>query len=712
MHQSFSLHQIQEEQKFDGASSANCASGKNTARTTIVGQPSSSGAASVNISLSASETGFAVKRSNPACAIEGASPLKKSRMTSEFESTLGATVTPASNGSLYDAQTAEQYDSTAADRAAPSGPADGASSGKVLLLRRLAPAVNEKDVEAMVLPFCRGVTPKVFLQSLSGFAFVEFVDEETAAGALQYLQQYPVVLKGSTVEVMRSKRDAVVNNTEAAVAGGSFRVLLASITNIAYPIDLELLNFLFSKYGFVEKIVTFMKNPATFQALIQFADSEQAGYALSMLSNRNIYDSCNSLQLQPSKLKELSVRVNNAKTWDFTVGTANYSANAAGPSAGYIAGPGGLNCPAVGVAQSPTGAAGAAAVAAGGGVPLAPDAAAKAGAHPPGSLLPTPMNPMAPQAQRALFMPNDAMMAGRAHGQGMPQHAGGYPSSPHGMHPMYAQGMMGAGMGAAPPHHSIPGMPMDPSGGRAPHPYGIGARPSSPLDNAAIQAKMPRELREVNFDSINPTNTPLVIVYHLSSEIVDVMQLFNLFSLYGPVLRIKILRDKRDTALVQYTEPHFATLAFTYLQGVPVYSEESGIQICFSKNSEVIMPMQRPGESGADCKTRSFFAKEQRYPSNEPEKYFRSACKPRCTLFVAGLPEDATESEVRAVFQSYGETTSFKFRESAEMAKKKAAHIEMANESQAVKALCNLHDQTIRDGHNIKVAFSRAVIRQ
>lgn len=39
------------------------------------------------------------------------------------------------------------------------------------------------------------------------------------------------------------------------------------------------------------------------------------------------------------------------------------------------------------------------------------------------------------------------------------------------------------------------------------------------------------------------------------------LQLFNLFSLYGIVLRIKILKERPDTALIQYSSPFYATIA-------------------------------------------------------------------------------------------------------------------------------------------------------
>lgn len=66
----------------------------------------------------------------------------------------------------------------------------------------------------------------------------------------------------------------------------------------------------------------------TFQALVQFARPEQAREALANLNNRNIYEGCNTLQLQESRLAELVVKSNCAKSWDYT-----QCASGPGPSA-------------------------------------------------------------------------------------------------------------------------------------------------------------------------------------------------------------------------------------------------------------------------------------------------------------------------------------------------------------------------------------------
>ncbi|SBT44601.1 polypyrimidine tract binding protein, putative [Plasmodium ovale wallikeri] len=96
------------------------------------------------------------------------------------------------------------------------------------------------------------------------------------------------------------------------------KVILVSVVNLQYPVDIELIYYLFSKCGVVEKIITFSRTPIVYQALVQFKNVEAAKEAIRALNNRNIYDGCNTIQIQFSFLKELVVKANNSSSWDYT----------------------------------------------------------------------------------------------------------------------------------------------------------------------------------------------------------------------------------------------------------------------------------------------------------------------------------------------------------------------------------------------------------
>merc|ERR1712023_282000 len=98
----------------------------------------------------------------------------------------------------------------------------------------------------------------------------------------------------------------------------------------------------------------------------------------------------------------------------------------------------------------------------------------------------------------------------------------------------------------------------------------------------------------------------VVICYHLTPDRLSVDQLFNIFSFYGLVSRIKIMQNKPDCCLVQYTEPLFAQLALQHLQGAQLYGQS--LHLDFSKMREItIQP------SNTDDRTKQYTSTEQRY---------------------------------------------------------------------------------------------------
>ncbi|XP_055127457.1 polypyrimidine tract-binding protein 3 isoform X29 [Symphalangus syndactylus] len=106
-------------------------------------------------------------------------------------------------------------------------------------------------------------------------------------------------------------------SNEGTVLPGQSPVLRIIIENLFYPVTLEVLHQIFSKFGTVLKIITFTKNNQ-FQALLQYADPVNAHYAKMALDGQNIYNACCTLRIDFSKLTSLNVKYNNDKSRDFT----------------------------------------------------------------------------------------------------------------------------------------------------------------------------------------------------------------------------------------------------------------------------------------------------------------------------------------------------------------------------------------------------------
>jgi len=84
-----------------------------------------------------------------------------------------------------------------------------------------------------------------------------------------------------------------------------------------YPVTIDVLNQIFSRYGPVSKIVTFSKNGG-FQAFVQYAYHTAAANAKTALDGQHIYVGGCTLRIHFSTTRDLDVKYNNEKSRDFT----------------------------------------------------------------------------------------------------------------------------------------------------------------------------------------------------------------------------------------------------------------------------------------------------------------------------------------------------------------------------------------------------------
>ncbi|XP_059689326.1 polypyrimidine tract-binding protein 3 isoform X4 [Gavia stellata] len=177
-------------------------------------------------------------------------------------------------------------------------------------------------------------------------AFLEMASEEAAVTmvnyytpATPYLHGQPVYIQYSNykelktdnlpnqraqaalqaVNAMQSGSLAITNAfaDEGVLLPGQGSVLRIIVENLFYPVTLEVLYEVFSKFGSVLKIIIFTKNNQ-FQALLQYADPMNAYYAKMALNGQSIYTGCCTLHIDFSKLTSLTVKYNNDKSRDFT----------------------------------------------------------------------------------------------------------------------------------------------------------------------------------------------------------------------------------------------------------------------------------------------------------------------------------------------------------------------------------------------------------
>lgn len=95
----------------------------------------------------------------------------------------------------------------------------------------------------------------------------------------------------------------------------------------------------------------------------------------------------------------------------------------------------------------------------------------------------------------------------------------------------------------------------------------------------------------------------VLLVSNLNEEKISCTAIFNLFSSYGNVLRVKILHNKPDHALVQMGDYYQASTAMHYLKGLTLWDKPMDIN--FSKHSYINATSQDPQDPSCADYTNS-----------------------------------------------------------------------------------------------------------
>jgi hypothetical protein len=148
---------------------------------------------------------------------------------------------------------------------------------KVVHIRNIPPQLTEVEVIQFGLIF--GNIVNVLNLRSKCQAFLEFEKCEEAQSMVNYFVNNPITAAGRQIFAQYSNYKNLItdpNNTnnqvakaaldltrelhKAAQTGGTQTVLRAMIQNMLYPVTLDVIYQLFSKYGHVLKIITFTKN--------------------------------------------------------------------------------------------------------------------------------------------------------------------------------------------------------------------------------------------------------------------------------------------------------------------------------------------------------------------------------------------------------------------------------------------------------------------
>ncbi|KAM8888338.1 polypyrimidine tract-binding protein 1b isoform X1 [Synchiropus splendidus] len=484
---------------------------------------------------------------------------------------------------------------------------------RVIHLRKLPNDVTETDVIGLGLPF--GDVTNLLMLKAKSQAFLEMNSEEAAQNMVGYystvvpfIRSQPVYVQFSNHKELKTDHSPNQERAQAALRALNAThvdpnaiipstVLRVVVENLLYPVSLDALCQIFSKFGTVLRIIVFTKN-SQFQALLQYQDGASAQTAKLSLDGQNIYNGCCTLRISFSKLTTLNVKFNNEKSRDFT----------------------------------------------------RPD-------------LPT----------------GD--------------------SQPVMEHPAMATAFTPGIISAAPytgANHAFP------------HAFALPPTVSSPYAGLTVPA-LPGALASLSFPGATrlgfpqiPEGHSVVLVSNLNAERVTPHCLFILFGVYGDVMRVKILFNKKENALVQMCDATQAQLAMNHLSGQRLHGKP--LRITLSKHTSVQLPREGHEDQGL---TKDYSNSPLHRFKKPGSKNYSNIFPPSATLHLSNIPPSVVEDDLKMLFSSSGALVkAFKFFQKDH----KMALIQMGSVEEAIECLIEFHNHDLGENHHLRVSFSKSSI--
>lgn len=195
----------------------------------------------------------------------------------------------------------------------------------------------------------------------------------------------------------------------------------------------------------------------------------------------------------------------------------------------------------------------------------------------------------------------------------------------------------------------------------------------------------------------------VLLVSNLDEERTEPDHLFTLFGVYGDVQRVKILFNKKDTALIQMAEPQQALLAMNHLDKVKLWSKP--MRVMPSKHTNVQLPKEGQPDAGL---TKDYTNSSLHRFKKPGSKNYSNIYPPSSTLHLSNIPSCVEESDLRSAFNAVcgAHVQAFKFFPKD----RKMALVQLQSVDEAVKALVHMHNYQLSETSHLRVSFSKSTI--
>eukprot|EP00455_Lapot_gusevi_P016252 TRINITY_DN1833_c0_g1_i3.p1 TRINITY_DN1833_c0_g1~~TRINITY_DN1833_c0_g1_i3.p1 ORF type:complete len:402 (-),score=176.72 TRINITY_DN1833_c0_g1_i3:310-1515(-) len=245
----------------------------------------------------------------------------------------------------------------------------------------------------------------------------------------------------------------------------------------------------------------------------------------------------------------------------------------------------------------------------------------------------------------------------------------------------------------------------------ASNPFGLA--PSSPFGGpAAFPSSAPSMANPFGSSAssfppmLDDGSTPVLLVSGLNPDVCTPQDIQILFGVYGDVMRVKILYNKQDTALVQFATSQQARTALENLNHIEMFGKDLTLKP--SKYREVELPRDG-GPRGVDNKVLTMDFSDMpvhrfKIPNSKNERHI---CSPNPTIHLSNLSESVTEEQLNELFSQYGLIQGIQFFKND----RKMALVGYRTTAEAVTALIRLHNYRLNDKH-MRISFSSKKLEQ
>ncbi|KAH8419090.1 hypothetical protein KR222_004974, partial [Zaprionus bogoriensis] len=195
----------------------------------------------------------------------------------------------------------------------------------------------------------------------------------------------------------------------------------------------------------------------------------------------------------------------------------------------------------------------------------------------------------------------------------------------------------------------------------------------------------------------------VLLVSNLNEETVLIIAILSQFTgVYGDVQRVKILYNKKDSALIQMAEPQQAYLAMSHLDKLRLWGKP--IRVMASKHQAVQLPKEGQPDAGL---TRDYSQNPLHRFKKPGSKNYQNIYPPSATLHLSNIPSSCTEDDIKEAFATNSfEVKAFKFFPKD----RKMALLQLSSVEEAVLALIKMHNHQLSESNHLRVSFSKSNI--